>query len=781
MHELLPALAVAALAMTSMGALAEAPRPIPEPLPGHPGNVFLAGERVIVGLPDSRSAWRAVDYDDRTIANIPPGTASADLGQLPVGWYRLRREGSEEWISLAVLQRLAAPTPWTSPIGVDVAMAWFYPEEMMASVASLAALAGVNHVRDRLAWGQMEPERGKFADRNKYDASAAAQAGAHLRVLQVNHSTPAWAGQDGRRFPPDLRDAYRFYREMARRWRGQVGAFEPWNEADIQVFGGHTGAEMAAMQKASYLGLKAGNPGVTACLNVFAGHARAQLDDLRDNEAWPYFDTYNLHHYVAFEGYPQVYADHRSISAGRPLWVTECAMPVRWSGDPKLQELSDEDLREQSRRIAKVFAGSLHEGAAATFYFILGHYVEGQTQFGIIRRDLTPRPAYVALAAVGRFLADAQALGRLRTDDNAYAYAFRARPDGKERVVVVAWAKSGTATLEVPVAPLAVADHLGRSLNVASRLSLTTAPVFVVLPSEAGQLLHLDAPPPRPRRAVGKPSSIVFQPLFTEQQTLLWASAYRVSGSQPTEGKLAVYNFGAQPAEGRIQVRPPRGWKVEMQDRVRLEPMERLELTFRLIPLGAGGRTVESIQFRGDFGTAGRPVASVRVAPDSSALAVKRGTPLAGAEDPASWELLVSGGRQPTAVRENGGIVFEATPTGDPWFYPRVRVSGAKAIPRRAAGLACTITLLEGNGIFRAIFDERNGSSYVADFVSQPRTGEGVPTVALLSGAVHGQGWSQPDPNGKLDIQEVVTVKVGCNSSGGRVRFRISDLRWVSY
>lgn len=752
-------------------------RAAPAPLPGHPGNVFVAGESVVLAVPPSDTGWRVLDYEDREVGRVSAGRKSADLGKMPVGFYRLRRSGSEEWISFAVLERLKAPTPRASPICVDVAMAWFYPQERMSPVASLAALAGVNRVRDRLAWGEMEPERGRYSGPGKYDASALAQASSGLQVLQVNHSSPGWAGPDGRRFPSDLRDVYRFYREMAKRWEGRVSAFEPWNEADISAFGGHTGAEMAALQKASYLGLKAGNPGVTACLNVFASHVRAQLDDLADNEAWPYFDTYNLHHYEGFEGYPKLYADHRSASAGRPLWVTECAMPVKWAGDARLQEPSEADLREQSERIARVYAGSLHEGSAATFYFILGHYVEGQTQFGIIRRDLTPRPAYVALAAVGRMLADARPLGRLRAGDGVCAYAFRARPDGNDRIVVVAWARDGRGSLALPGPAESALDHLGRPLKAVQHVALSTAPVFCVLPASARSALSAEPPPRTPRRLGGSPSKIVIQPIFSADRTLLWASALRVSGAEPTTMRLAVYNFGPTPAAGRISARAPDGWRIGGLRPLRLEPMGRVEMTVTLHPPVNVTRTVVRVRFIADLGSAGKATASVRIAPDSSALSAKPGAALKGAEDPASWNLLVSGGPTPTAVKDDQGLVFEAVPTGDPWFYPRISVS--QPVPRRAAGLACTITLLEGEGLFRAIFDERNGSGYVADFVKQPRLGEATQTVAILDGAVYGAGWSQPDPNGKLDIADIVTLKIGCNTRPARVRFRVSDIRWV--
>jgi hypothetical protein len=231
-------------------------------------------------------------------------------------------------LSLGVLAPLAVPTPKTSPIGIDVAMAWAFPEKQMPAVTSLCALAGINWVRDRLNWGEMELRQGQFASHTRYDTSALTQHRGGLQILQVNHVCPAWAGPAPRRFPTDLRHAYRFYRAMAERWAGKDLAFEPWNEADIAVFGGHIGSEIASLQKASYWGLKAGNPRVIACQNVFADHAQAILADFHANQAWPYFDTFNLHHYAAVRQYPNIYADFRAVSAGRPMWVTEFNVAV---------------------------------------------------------------------------------------------------------------------------------------------------------------------------------------------------------------------------------------------------------------------------------------------------------------------------------------------------------------------------------------------------------------------------------------------------------------------
>jgi hypothetical protein len=593
---------------------------IPRPLANHPGNIFLAGDEVVVRLPaDASGDWIAVDFEDRTVATGRAQNGRAALGRLPAGYFELHcatgRVAATNRTSLGVIPRLRAPTPGTSPIGLDVAMAWFYPEEKMPAVASLCALAGVNHVRDRLNWAEMESARGRFAAPNRYDTSAHSQAAAGLRVLQVTHISPAWANPDTKRFPLDLRDAYNFWREMAWRWRGQVTAFEPWNEADIEQFGGHTGNEIASLQKAAYLGLKAGNPNVIACQNVFAIHRAATLHDFQENEAWPYFDTFNLHHYEPFENYPKLYADFRAVSAGRPLWVTECSRPVKWSGDEKAKEPTEADLRVQAERVAKTYALAVHEGAQAVFYFLLPHYVEGQTQFGIVRPDLTPRPAFLALAAAGRLLADAKPLGQWQpTGAEVQGYLFEAKPDGHRRKVLVLWSTGTGATVELPAKPESAFDLLGRDLKLAGATVLaTSAPVFVVLPRSAK--LPLTSPPKAPPFLKGKASPVVFQVLAPRSQTDLEKSAYRTETGKPVTLPVFAYNFSARKVRGSVRLEKPAGCEAVFPTALELAPGERRELALEVHLASPSDPDRDRLRLVGDFGSAGRAVLSLRLGP----------------------------------------------------------------------------------------------------------------------------------------------------------------------
>lgn len=588
-------------------------RTIPHPLPSHPGSIFFPDEDIVVPAPPGEGdAWRVVDYENKSVINGRLKDGKAEIGRLPVGWYKVVRGGKGYVTNRAfvgVLEPMRAPTPLTSPVCIDVAMAWFFPKAKMGEVANLCQLAGINWVRDRLSWQQMEPKRGEFSGPNQYDDSAQIQHAAGLQILQVNHLSANWANSNPRRFPLDLRDAYSFYREMARRWRGEIGAFEPWNEADIKMFGGHTGSEMASLQKAAYLGLKAGNPDVIACQNVFAIRRAATLSDFRDNEAWPYFDAYNLHTYEPLENYPSVFADQRAVSAGRPMWVTECSIHVRWSGDEHLRELNDEDLQLQSERAVKTYTEAIHEGAAAVFYFVLPHYTEGLLQYGVLHADLSPRPAFLSVAATGHLLADARPLGRPKPDGGSVrGYLFDAKPDGKRAEVLVIWSHLED-TFELSKPPLACFDHIGRAQPVTSKvLHVTRAPLFVVLAKGSRPAM---VPPPKPAKFLsGKPGWIVFQAVLPEEDVVLNKSAYKIAPGKTMSVPVFCYNFGMKTEQGRLRISAPEHWTADFPRNVEIAPGERKELKLNLTCPASSD--LGQVKITGNFGRGGKPVLSMR-------------------------------------------------------------------------------------------------------------------------------------------------------------------------
>ncbi len=593
-----------------------ADRPIPRPLANHPGNVFLQGEDVVVKVaPKAVEDWKLIDYDGHTVREGKSHGQSIDCGALSVGYYDL--EIGTTRVAIGVIAPLRAPTPWDSPIGSDTAASWFYKTDAeWKSAANLAALAGMNWVRDRLSWRETELKRGEFVPHIKYDDTARILHDAQLRILTVMHASPPWANPDFRRFPTDLRDASHFYHVWAGRLKGLVDAFEPWNEADWN----HSGAEMASLQKACYLGIKSANPDAIVCQNVFATAYPNTVREFAANDVWPYFDTFNFHHYQPIEQYAELYGALRPISAGRPLWITEVGTKdISWTGDAKVQDPDEANLRLQEELVPKMFAAGLNQGAAEMFYFILGNYAEGQTQFGLLRRDLTPRPGYLALAAVGRLLAGAKPLGQIKDDQkNLRAFAFEALPDGTKRDVIVAWATRDEADLNLRTMPAAVFDHLGREMNAQSKtFKVGAAPVFVILPSNSAGQMNLISPPKPPPRLEGHPSPIVLQAAFPAAQLApppLFAE--RVAAGSAQSIPLAAYNFSDHLAKGDLKVDPPAGWRVSLPNpSVELKPHDRQAIAMTIeIPAVA---TTQPIRVTGDFGNDGKAIVSFAVAPET--------------------------------------------------------------------------------------------------------------------------------------------------------------------
>jgi len=632
-------------------------RGIPTPLPEHPGNVYLDKEmvwaKVPAEIPRGIRSWRALDDRGRTVCSgvffSHPDAAPSriELGQLPVGWYRVEFLDEQRsclyWTTAAVLDALKAPVPQDSPVCVDSATAWFarnQPDDQ-ERLASLAALAGVNWIRDRLTWRELESKSGEISDCDTtYDSAARIQTRRGLKVLQVFHTTPDWAwntGLDGEnpsgRFARDLRDVHKFCKAMAERFKGSVYAWEPWNEANVNTFGGHTVDEMCSYQKAAFLGFKAGDPAVTVCWNVYTTVPTPQhTQGLLDNETWSYFDTYNIHTYEWAHDYARLWAPAREAACGKPIWITEADRGIKYIGPEPWCELTRDDEMHKAQYIAQSYASSLYAGSVRHFHFILGHYYERHNgvQFGLLRKDMTPRPAYVALAAVGRLLAGAKCLGRWVVPDqeDTHMIGFRAWPDGLERDVLVAWAERNVdwpergKTNSKFLLPRSwevggVFDYLGRRLKEVPP-ELTGEAVFVVMP--AGQIDQVELTTvARSARRTDQVCPIVLQVQMPRAasmkiEPLPWSQGYeyRIDPNEPYDLHMFVYNFASERVKGVIRVGDkPADWVLDREEwALSIDPLGRVPFeTLLTIPAGQSG----TVRVTGDFGSAGKPVLAFRI------------------------------------------------------------------------------------------------------------------------------------------------------------------------
>ena len=749
----------------------------------HPWNVFITGEAVRIPLPapDARE-WSLWDFDGRKRAQGPPIRGWAELGALPPGYYEVKETtpGRSVKISLAVLWP-STPVAPDSPISLDVASSWRFEAGQQELAANLCRELGINWVRDRFNWLETEPWRGVFPRITRSDVSVGIEASRYLRVLEVNHFTPKWANPNAARFPLDLRDAYQFYRAAAKRWQGKVMAFEPWNEPDIDVFGAHVGSQIAAFQKAAYLGIKAGDSNVVVCQSVFAAPNDLILDDFQANETWPYFDTFNFHNYGRLENYPQVFAEFRSVSAGKPLWLTECNQPLHWSGDPQRQELSEEDAKLQAERLPKVYATALYEGASNIFYFTLAHYPEGMVQYGLLHGDGSPQPALVALGAVARFLGTAKRLGRMHFEDPAAAaYCFSITPPGGARDMMVVWSTNQPVNVVLPSVPLEEFDLLGREVRQPeSTVKSTARPRYLIFPAGGLSGLALE-PPPRPlMRQEGLASPVVMQPPMLHRMSQ-GRSAFRLAADKENRMPIRVYNFSDRTVDGEIALTLPTNWTGQFAQSLRIEPGEMAEEFLILNPQGNRSDEPDAIRLEGDFGAAGRTVLSFRAVAERFDLTGLASQTLPEVVSAKRWEPVVSGGGTMKITEADGGLLFEGLPaSGNGYVHPKLELAASERMDADCVGVACHLQLIEGKGTFYVIFEQGNGSSYLSDFEQQPAEGATVEGIARADLAIWGATWSNPDDKSRLDLSDVRSIEIGCSTSSPSVKFLIKDLRWL--
>jgi hypothetical protein len=576
---------------------------------------------------------------------------------------------------------------------------------------------------------------------------------------------------------------------MAERFDGRVQAWEPWNEANIEGFGGHTTDEMCALQKAAYLGFKAVDPGLHVSMNVLAGAGDATHTDLvLGNETWPYFDSYNVHSYSAPSAYLSELAPARRAACGRPLWMTECGVHLpadetSWSSDT-----TRSDEKVQAEFVAKSYAGSLFAGVSRHFFFILGSYLERSRQFGILRADHTPRPAYSALAAVGRFLNGAVCLGRVQSGD-ATIVAFRAYPvDGTARPVLVAWAESSSTVPELEeLSVQGVFDAYGRPLEGAVPSTVSPSPRFLVLAPGAEIPLALESPPalaPEPARLA--PSPVVLQAELPRSCSSADLHGYLLPPGKVSRFPVHVYNFSDVPAEGSLRMEElPDNLSARLTPAaIRVPAGERITTWLELQLPAVGRRLVlgQTLRIRAELGRLGQPVLALRISADPALVEPSETWGLPQADSPEAWGPNTIHDAHMTCERTaDRGVLFDIQfGEADPWAYPILEIP-AGSVPTEADGLALQLELLEGDGVFRVQFYESNGAAYLTEIPYNASEGGVQPTVALFSGCSWG-AHSAPDTNGRLDAGDIVRLMVGINATPrSRVRFVVRNLSWVRF
>ena len=304
---------------------------------------------------------------------------------------------------------------------------WSQSDARRAEVAAKLGAAGLRTVRIDLGWSSLEPRRrrisawhARLADRCVNLARANG-----MEVLVTLLWTPGWAnGGRGATVPPRRVSEFAWFaRWAARHFRGRVSAWEIWNEPNDDSFWRGSVRRYVRLLRAAYPAIKRGDrsarvvfggvvhnddrflarayaAGARGAFDVMATHPYQGLGDAAPETEDDGNDWWLLTHVPAVRDVMV-----RNGDGAKPIWFTEFGWSVHENraGLPPWQR--GVGPAEQAAYLTRALGliGSRYSYVGRAFWYkdaARPDEDEVQAGYGLLRADLTPRPAYTALKAL---------------------------------------------------------------------------------------------------------------------------------------------------------------------------------------------------------------------------------------------------------------------------------------------------------------------------------------------------------------------------------------------
>ncbi len=325
---------------------------------------------------------------------------------------------------------LSPPTETDFAAGVNIAD---------LGLAYLVNDMGFSWAKGYINWATVEPEPGQFRWIDP-DNVVKAFGDQQLDIMFRVHGTPAWARPSETLLshpPSDLTDFANFLTALVTRYKGQVAAYEIWNEPNLYYEWGNLDPDPVAyteMLKTAYRAIKAVDPEalvISGGLATTGQGSRTAMGDLEflqqmyDAGARGYFDAFGSHPYAyglaPNETHPDGLSFDRVVNqhevmvangdADTPIWITEVGWVLQTEWDLGEHSSIGVTQAQQAQYLTQAYAIVQTEWpfVEALFLFNLDFSTvpwypaaEPMRWYAILNPDRTPRPAYTWLRQTTR-------------------------------------------------------------------------------------------------------------------------------------------------------------------------------------------------------------------------------------------------------------------------------------------------------------------------------------------------------------------------------------------
>ena len=317
--------------------------------------------------------------------------------------------------------------------------------------------AGIGAIRDEATWSALERQKGRLVMPERINQYVRRASAAGLDVMLIlDYANRFYDDGDRPRSAAAIEGFCRYAEFVVRHFGKDVRLYEVWNEWDIGIglpkkydVGGSP-EDYIKLLKAVYPRIKAIEPEaiVMAGSCTSGGVKRGWFEKIIQLGALDYCDAVSIHSYNYGSRFPQrspeacsawmddVQKMLRKYNNGKyvPFYVTEMGWPTHFGKRSTEPELSASYLARLYllARMSPSFRGiwwyDFQDDGWRREY--------NENNFGIVRPDLTPKPAYYVLADISDLIARAEYIDRLKTKyDDLCVLRFRY----KERDVWALW------------------------------------------------------------------------------------------------------------------------------------------------------------------------------------------------------------------------------------------------------------------------------------------------------------------------------------------------------
>ncbi|HBC87337.1 MAG TPA: hypothetical protein DCZ94_10310 [Lentisphaeria bacterium] len=386
--------------------------------------------RVASPGPSDKVPYLINDYCGRKIgegnAVLNPDSTLFLSRKFPRGYFEINFPEANQTFGIVALEPHAGPAdPFFC---MDSGLAWLEirPEKREALVKILAR-SGIAMSRERLSHGSVNPEK------DKWNWEGGVRANETMRRTYLENKVPILEiiSAGGKHmemmkgppyFPQNLVETSLAWTELSRHWQGSWGGVEVFNEPDLVLI---PADQYSTLVKTASFAMNQAQSKLPLVSGVFATIPPGPFfDTFAANGVLNDTDAVSLHSYDRAPDVEGMFVRYRTWlkalgKESMPLWHTECGWS--WKNGPARPPM-DQDAISALEISAKAVETKVC-GAVRHFPFVYVYYEEGQKNFGMMGREVTPLRSMAGYAVCANFLSGKDYLGDVAGIDKSVKLA----------------------------------------------------------------------------------------------------------------------------------------------------------------------------------------------------------------------------------------------------------------------------------------------------------------------------------------------------------------------